>query len=102
MEETTKSRKAPAKPRKTAAKKTAKAAETPETIPAANGNAAAAAVLAPPAKTGSAGAPPKPISISRDDIAKLAHKYWSERGHQHGHAVEDWLRAERELQRRAS
>lgn len=102
MEETTKSRKAPAKPRKTAAKKTTAKAETPEIAPAANGNAAAATVLTHPARNGSSSAPPKPVSISRDDIAKLAHKYWSERGHQHGHAVEDWLRAERELQKRAS
>lgn len=98
MEETTKTRKAPAKPRKTAAKKTtAKAAAAPESTHA-NGAAAAAA----PAPATNGAAPAKPISISRDEIAKLAHKYWAERGHQHGHEVEDWLRAERELRRRAS
>ena len=41
-------------------------------------------------------------SVSRDDIAALAHKYWAERGYQHGHDAEDWLRAEQELRGKAS
>jgi hypothetical protein len=72
MTETTKVRKTPAKPRKTVAK--AKPAA------ATNGHTA----------------------ISQDEIARLAHKYWAERGHKHGHAEEDWLRAEQELRGRAS
>ncbi len=40
--------------------------------------------------------------VSPEEIAKLAHKYWAERGHQHGHHEEDWLRAERELRGKAS
>ena len=68
--------KAPAKPRKTAAKKTA----------AANG--AANNVTE--------------IRYSHDQVAQLAHKYWAERGHQHGHHLEDWFRAEHELRARAS
>ena len=40
--------------------------------------------------------------ISHEEIARLAHRYWAERGHQHGHHEEDWLRAERELLGKAS
>jgi hypothetical protein len=42
------------------------------------------------------------MNVSHDQIARLAHRYWAERGHQHGHHVEDWLRAERELVDKAS
>ena len=41
-------------------------------------------------------------SISRDEIARLAHKFWAQRGFQHGHDAEDWLRAEQELRGKAS
>ena len=41
-------------------------------------------------------------SVSHDDVARLAHRFWSERGFQHGHHEEDWFRAERELRARAS
>lgn len=37
-----------------------------------------------------------------DQIAALAHKFWSERGYTHGHAEQDWLRAEQELLSMAS
>jgi hypothetical protein len=37
------------------------------------------------------------ITPTREQIAALAHKYWAERGHRHGHAEQDWLRAEQEL-----
>lgn len=40
--------------------------------------------------------------ISRDEIAKLAHQFWNERGRQHGHDAEDWLRAEQWLSGKAS
>ncbi len=33
-------------------------------------------------------------------IAELAYSYWEARGGQGGSALEDWLRAERELKRR--
>lgn len=36
-------------------------------------------------------------NVSQDEIAALAYSYWVERGHAHGHAEQDWLRAEREL-----
>jgi hypothetical protein len=68
----TKAAKAPAKPRKTPAKK--------------------AAILTMSS--------PKPAS--REEVAKLAHRFWSERGFQHGHHEEDWLRAEELLRGKAS
>ena len=37
-----------------------------------------------------------------DEVAQLAHRYWAERGGQHGHDVEDWFRAEQELRSKAS
>jgi len=80
MEETVKKTKAPAKPRKAAAKK-GKVTEM-----AASAPAELAAVAAP----------------SREEIARLAWKFWAERGWRHGHAEHDWLRAERELQGMAS
>ena len=70
MTETTTKAKAPAKPRSAAtkSKKTTTSAEKVATI-----------------------------TPTREQIAALAHKYWAERGHHHGHAEQDWLRAEREL-----
>ena len=40
--------------------------------------------------------------VAHDEVAQLAHRYWAERGRQHGHDVEDWFRAEQELRARAS
>jgi hypothetical protein len=34
---------------------------------------------------------------THEEIAQLARRYWEERGWQDGQAVQDWLRAEREL-----
>ena len=45
-------------------------------------------------------ASPKPVS--HDEVAKLAHQFWSERGFQHGHHEEDWHRAEEMLRGKAS
>ena len=72
MAETIKNTKAPAKPRKTSTKKT---------------TTAEAAKLAKP---------------SREEIQRLAEKYWAERGYQNGYAEQDWLRAEQELLQKAS
>jgi DUF2934 family protein len=36
-------------------------------------------------------------AVSHEEVARLAHKFWKERGHKHGHHEEDWYRAEREL-----
>jgi hypothetical protein len=44
-----------------------------------------------------------PASVpSHAEIARLAYSYWEARGWQHGSALEDWLRAERELSTRGA
>lgn len=43
-----------------------------------------------------------PSRVSTEQIARLAHQYWLERGCQHGHDAEDWFRAEQELRSKAS
>ncbi|MFZ0747018.1 MAG: DUF2934 domain-containing protein [Terracidiphilus sp.] len=42
------------------------------------------------------------MTPSREEVARLAHRYWAERGHQHGRDAEDWFRAEQELLGKAS
>jgi hypothetical protein len=37
---------------------------------------------------------------AHEEIARLAYSYWEARGRSHGLALEDWLRAERELSER--
>lgn len=39
---------------------------------------------------------------SREEIERLAQKFWAERGCQDGYAEQDWLRAEQELLKMAS
>jgi hypothetical protein len=91
-EETTKTtRKAPAKPRKTAAKAKPVTTETIETTPVAVSHDKPVAV-----------AHSKPSAVSHEEIRQLAHKYWIEGGHRQGHQHEDWARAEADLRRRAS
>ena len=36
-------------------------------------------------------------SPSRQEIAELAYRFYEKRGRHHGHDVDDWLSAEREL-----
>jgi hypothetical protein len=72
MADTVTKAKAPAKPRKTAAKK--------EKVVAA----------------------PAPVMPSREEIEKLAQRYWAQRGYIDGFAEQDWLRAEQELLQKAS
>lgn len=84
MEEIVKKTKAPAKPRKPAAKKTA-----------APSNGAVHA-------DGSALSNLTEMKLSHEQVAQLAHRYWAERGRQHGHDAEDWFRAEQELRGMAS
>jgi hypothetical protein len=76
--------KAPAKPRKTAAAKEA----------AVENGVRAASNGAPTNVT--------QMKLPHDQVAQLAHRYWAERGHQHGHHEEDWYRAEQELRGKAS
>jgi hypothetical protein len=77
--------KAPAKPRKAAAPEKAMASVTPIDI-----NREPAQVTVSPTR------------VSTDEIARLAHQYWQERGCQHGRDAEDWFRAEQELRGKAS
>lgn len=72
MTEKVKKAKAPAKPRKTAAKKEKVVRLETSALP------------------------------SREEIEKLAHSYWEQRGYQHGYAEQDWLRAEQDLHKKAS
>ncbi len=41
------------------------------------------------------------LTLPSESIALLAYSYWESRGCQGGDQLEDWLRAEKELQRRA-
>lgn len=50
----------------------------------------------------SSGKAPNPRVPTHEEIARLAEKYWAERGHRDGHAEQDWLRAEQELLKQAS
>ena len=45
---------------------------------------------------------PTAATPSFDQIASLAHRYWAERGYQHGHDAGDWFRAEQDLRAKAS
>lgn len=82
MAENVKKTKAPAAPRKAAAKKQA------------TGPKAAPAELR--------SVPAQSRSVSHDDIRQLAHRFWAERGHPHGQPEVDWFRAEQELRGKAS
>ena len=63
---------------------------------------AAAKPKATESKTKKVTTPVTSIGPSPEEIARLAHKYWAERGFQHGQHDQDWLRAERELRGKAS
>ena len=43
---------------------------------------------------------PVVVTVSNDQIAALAYRYFVEGGYQHGHAMEHWLRAETALRGR--
>jgi Protein of unknown function (DUF2934) len=38
-----------------------------------------------------------PRAVTHQQIAELAHSFWSSRGHSHGSPEDDWFRAERQL-----
>ncbi len=88
MTETSKNSTTPKKPRATAAKTKVAPAET------------VAKTAAPKKKTTKSNV--TQMTASREEIARLAHRFWAERGHQHGHHEEDWFRAEQELRGKAS
>jgi hypothetical protein len=41
-------------------------------------------------------------TVTHEQIAALAHRFWAEGGFQHGHDAEHWLRAEQALLGKAS
>jgi hypothetical protein len=90
-EETVKKTKAPAKP---------KAVKTAE---GETGNAVKAAPKAAAKTTTKAASKTKAVDVAAsrtptyEEIARLAERYWAERGWQDGYAEQDWLRAEQEL-----
>jgi hypothetical protein len=40
--------------------------------------------------------------VVQAEVALLAHRFWAERGYNHGHHIEDWFRAEQALRGKAS
>lgn len=40
--------------------------------------------------------------VPQEEIARLAHQFWQERGHKHGSHIDDWFRAEQHLRGKAS
>ena len=88
MAEAIKKAKTPSKAKKVVAEKAV--AEKPTTQKAVAKKAAA--------KTGIAIMKP----VVREEVAVLAHRFWAERGYNHGHHVEDWFRAEQALRGKAS
>jgi len=46
--------------------------------------------------------PTKTSVVSREEIERLAYRFWVERGYEHGDAKMDWLRAEQELRGKIS
>ena len=75
----------------------AKSVKKPSAAPKAAGKPRKPAAKKTVASVKTAGTP-----ISHEQIAQLAHRFFAERGHVHGHHEEDWLRAERELRTKAS
>jgi hypothetical protein len=41
--------------------------------------------------------PAQPATVTNDDVARRAYDLYLGRGCEHGHDVDDWLQAEREL-----
>jgi len=85
MAENTKSATTTPKPRKTAARK--KAADVPSNVTEIRVTREQMTVTR---------------DISSEEIARLAHQLWNERGRQHGHDAEDWFQAEQLLRGKAS
>jgi hypothetical protein len=114
MADTVKKTKATATPRQASAKnmKATEAAEPTTTsrkgielVPKVEApmKTKAVAVAAKPRKTATKKDNVTAISQpARNVIEQLAYQYWAQRGYQHGNSLQDWLRAEQELQERVS
>jgi DUF2934 family protein len=57
-------------------------------------------VLDPPSFTGTPGSKPARV-LPQDKIRERVYKLYEDRGREHGHAEQDWIRAEQELRSRA-
>ena len=114
MADTVKKTKATATPRQASAKKE-KAAEVAKSTTATRKGIELVAKDEAPKKAKAAVSPRKtatrkdnvaaisqPKVVSREMIEQLAYQSWVQRGYQHGHALEDWISAERKLLERAS
>lgn len=96
MAESIKKAKVASKPKKAVAEKAV--AEKPAAKKAVAKKAATQTATEPATRTGIAIVKP----VSQEEVAKLAHRFWAERGYQHGKHVDDWFRAEQELRGKAS
>jgi hypothetical protein len=85
---------APAKPKATASKAKKATSATPDAAPQK--------LHAVPANSKAAVTGRSPAEPSPEQIARLAHRFWKERGGHHGAHEQDWFRAERELRGMAS
>jgi DUF2934 family protein len=86
-----------------AAKKVAaKPVEPAERKPAQKKTVAKTSAAKKPAASANGTTNGKNGSITHDQVALLAHRFWIERGRTHGRHEEDWFRAERELHAKAS
>lgn len=90
MAETVKKTKAAAKPRKTAAKKISEPVSADPVSINHHGS--------PENHSSNSSRPP----VSHDEVARLAHRLWKERGHHHGQHEDDWYRAEQQLRGKVS
>jgi len=93
--------KATARPRQASTNKEAAAEVAMPTKTSREGIEPVAKVEAPK----KAAAKPRKAATKKDDviaIEQLAYQYWVQRGYKHGYALEDWLRAKKELQKRTS
>ena len=94
--------------KKTTGRKTDEAREN-GTAEATASKAAAKKSVAAPKVAGGDSAAPRGTSSDRAgktapthaEIARLAHRFWEERGRHHGSHVADWIRAEQELSGRS-
>lgn len=78
---------APARASETPPKRAAKPKTSPKTSRAAKSNGTSPAAF--------------DANTYRDDIARLAYRFWEQRGRVEGSPEEDWLRAEQEWRRTA-
>lgn len=78
--------------------KKAKSSETPKRAK----KSAPVAEVTPIAVENHVSTDTKPARVTHEEIARLAHRFWIERGRQHGRPEDDWLRAEQELRAKAS